>query len=161
MSKNIAKLMTFSPEMWKALTELQEEKGFISPAEANRYCIAVATSKPAYAKVEDRRATASKMTPLERANAEMEATEAKEEAKKAKQTALCDALGGTVDGNGWCNYFQDEIPNIPSMPADKIEVKTPLMNLVPADLAGQWRDNYGNPTDRKIVEAHIKKRGAN
>jgi len=160
MPKNIQKLLTFHNDMWEEIQKYREEKGFLTDGEAIRALLSVALHKPEYAKVEERRKSKEKLTPLEKANAEIEAKEAKEQARKDKQLNLCTLLQGTVNPeNGFCYYPRFELSPIPNTPVEKEVINTPLMDLHPIDLEEQYRDSSGKATDKDIVLKAIKKFG--
>lgn len=151
--------MTFHNDMWEGIVKYTKENGLLTEQDAIRYLIARGLAKPVYAQVEERRKETVKLSPEEKALAELHAQDAKVEAKKNKQLKLCTDLQGELRANGFCYYPQFELTPGEKSPVDKFIINTPLMDLHPVDLQEQYRGTDGKAIDKEVVLAQIKKYG--
>lgn len=102
------------------------------------------------------RANKTPLTPVEKANAELDAQDARAQAKRDKMLQLCTDLEGTVDGNGFCVYPRYELSALKDGRVEIETINTPLMDLHPVDLTEKYRDKTGKAVDKKVVEKAIK-----
>ncbi len=156
----IKKMITFTPQGWEALKKFQEEKHLLSEAEAVRMCISIATDKPVYAKIEDRRKKEKDLTPEERVKAKEEEKLAKEKVEQENQLNFCRALQGTIDERNGHKYCQFPIFTLVDYPEPKGTIIEKYITERPLDFigTGTLEEQYRNGSKDQI-DAFIETKG--